>query len=81
VDVEKMYTTSRYTQTKTRELAKRLAKENNEQYVARGKKTIYQLVAYARRKGHDTIKIIEDNEKIATIEVDELGHWKWKRGD
>ena len=72
-----MYTTSRYTETKTRVLAKKLAMEHDEPYVARGKKTIQQLVAYARRKGEETINVVEDNGTIATIEIDELGRWNW----
>ena len=72
-----MYTTSRYSSVKTRELAKALAKENNEIYVARGKKTIEQLVEFARKKGEERIIVVDDNEKPATIEVDELGRWKW----
>ena len=75
-----MYTTSRYASMKTRELAKKLAEENKEIYMARGKKTIDQLAQFARKKGEHKITILEDQEtkpKIATITIDELGQWKW----
>lgn len=73
-----MFTTSRYSSTKTRELAKKLAIENKEIYVARGKKTIDQLVQLARKKGEEKIAVLEDNStKIAIITIDELGRWKW----
>ncbi|MFH1785728.1 MAG: hypothetical protein ABH842_04840 [Candidatus Micrarchaeota archaeon] len=71
-----MYTTSRYASIETREIAKKLAKENNELYVARGKKTIEQLVAFARRKGEEKINVVDGNGPV-TIEIDELGRWKW----
>lgn len=71
-----MYTTSRYAPVKTREVAKKLAKDNNELYIARGKKTIEQLVEFARKKGEEKINVVEGNE-TATIEIDELGRWKW----
>ncbi|MFH1520557.1 MAG: hypothetical protein ABID61_02850 [Candidatus Micrarchaeota archaeon] len=74
-----MYTTSRYSSIKTRELAKKLANENNEIYVARGKKTIDQLVQLARKKGEERITVLDENNPttFAIIEVDELGNWKW----
>lgn len=73
-----MFTTSRYSSTKTRELAKKLAIENKEIYVARGKKTIDQLVQLARKKGEEKITVLEDNSpKIAIITIDELGRWRW----
>ena len=76
-----MYTTSRYASTGTRELARSLAKENGEEYLSRGKKTIEQLAQLARKKGESQIKIVEEKEGnpsiIATLLIDELGHWKW----
>ncbi|VVC04834.1 Uncharacterised protein [Candidatus Bilamarchaeum dharawalense] len=79
-----MYTTSRYASTETRELAKKMAKEKEEPYTARGKKTIDQLVDFARRKGEENITVVEEHEKkpttFALIQIDELGRWKWKRG-
>lgn len=76
-----MFTTSRYSSTKTRELAKKLASESKEIYVARGKKTIDQLVQLARKKGDEKITVLEEQENkpttSAVILIDELGRWKW----
>lgn len=78
-----MYTTSRYSSTKTRELAKKLASENNEIYVARGKKTIDQMVQLARKKGEEKITVLEEQDNKSTtsavIVIDELGRWKWDK--
>jgi rRNA maturation protein Rpf1 len=76
-----MITTSRYVSKKTREFAKSLAREGNERYVARGKKTIDSLVDDARKKGEESIGVIEERGGEATllarIKVDERGRWSW----
>jgi rRNA maturation protein Rpf1 len=76
-----MITTSRYSSRKTREFAKKLAAEGAESYVARGKKTIDQIAAFARKKGEESIRVIEEKEdlphKIVLISVSETGLWKW----
>jgi len=76
-----LITTSRYPSAKTRSLAKRLADERGQRYLARGKRTIDSLVSYARRMGEDRIEIVEERDdepaRIAAIEVDETGRWRW----
>ena len=76
-----MITTSRYASLKTRTLAKSMADENGEIYVARGKKTIDALAAYARRVGEGRITLIEEKggiaHTLALIDVDARGGWSW----
>ncbi|MEW6722866.1 MAG: hypothetical protein AB1324_06395 [Candidatus Micrarchaeota archaeon] len=76
-----MYTTSRYASSATRRLAKEMAGEAGEAYVARGKKSLDSLAAQARRAGEDTIKVVEEKGglpfRIATAGVDALGRWRW----
>jgi rRNA maturation protein Rpf1 len=76
-----MYTTSRYSSKKTRDFAKKLAAGESVAYVARGKKTIDELVILARKNGEERIGIIEEKEdaphKLVTITVMETGRWEW----
>jgi len=76
-----MFTTSRYASESTRELARRMAKKNNEVFISRGKHTIAQLAGIARRKGEERISIIEEQGKkpslLATITIMETGEWRW----
>lgn len=76
-----MFTTSRYASKKTKDLALKMAKENKERFISRGKHTIAQLVELARRNGEEKIFVIEERKKqpavIVTIEVSELGEWRW----
>lgn len=76
-----MITTSRYASKETKTEAKKLSKINSQKYVARGKKTVEELVDLARRIGEESIQILEEHEKqpkkISIIKVDELGRWKW----
>ncbi len=76
-----MYTTSRYPSAETKDFAKRLAKRDKELYAARGKKTIEQLVSFARKKGEDRIRIVRESRKkpvsVSIVEIDETGGWKW----
>ncbi len=76
-----MYTTSRYASIKTREAAKAMALVAGEPFVCRGKKTIQQLATLARKSGEEHIHILEEKNdgpgKLAKIEVDALGRWKW----
>ena len=76
-----MITTSRYASKETKAEAKKLSKINSQKYVARGKKTVEELVELARRTGEESIQILEEQEKqpkkISIIKVDELGRWKW----
>jgi len=76
-----MYTTSRYASGETRKFARRLATRNREAYVARGKKTIAELAALARKTGEGSVVVVEERggkpAVLSTIRVDELGGWKW----
>ena len=73
-----MYTTSRYASEETRRLAREMASRAGEPYIARGKHTIDQLAALARRKGERLIHILrEGGARIAAVEVSETGAWKW----
>lgn len=76
-----MFTTSRYASVETRKLARKLAGKNKDSYVSRGKHTIAELAAIARKKGERNIVIIEERggkaALIATVEVNEKGEWKW----
>ena len=76
-----MITTSRYSSDKTRRLARMMAKESDDGYVARGKKTIDSLAEAARRKGDTWILIVEEHggeaAVIARIDIDEMGKWAW----
>jgi len=76
-----MFTTSRYASEKARKAARKMAKENNEPFVSRGKHTIAELADLARRKGEERICIIEERKKqpavVVTIKIDETGGWKW----
>lgn len=75
-----MFTTSRYASEETRLLARKMAGEKGEMFFARGKKTIAQLVAMARRLGEKEITIVEDSKppSLAVIAVSETGAWAWK---
>lgn len=76
-----MITTSRYASAKTRSLARRMAREKGQRYLARGKRSIDSLVSYARRMGEETVSVVEEKDgepaSIAVIEVDEKGRWRW----
>jgi rRNA maturation protein Rpf1 len=65
----------------TRSLARRMAAETSERYVARGKKTIEQLSELARKEGEESITVIEERggkaALAAVIRVDERGRWSW----
>ncbi len=66
-----MFTTSRYASIETRKKA-----SGHGYYVARGKKTIADLAAIARKKGYARIAIVGEN-KTSTIAVDEMGDWHY----
>ncbi len=76
-----MITTSRYSSEKTRRLAKSIAARLETFYVSRGKKSIDDIVDYARRKGESEIIVVEEEKGVpafvAVIEVSETGAWKW----
>jgi hypothetical protein len=77
-----LITTSRYASRQTRSLARSMAADSGERYVARGKKTISQLALLAHRIGDERIAVIEERGGLASVEaviaVDELGRWEWK---
>jgi len=76
-----MFTTSRYAGPGTRRRARELAEEAGEPFVARGKRTVEQLVALARKTGEERISILEERGKkpgtVAVIRVSETGKWEW----
>ncbi len=76
-----MITTSRYASSETRGMARRMAADSGDVSVARGKRTVEQLVSLARRKGEDRITIIEERDGkpsiAADIAIDEMGRWRW----
>ncbi len=76
-----MFTTSRYAGEETKKLARRLAKDNDELFLARGKRTIEELVSLARKKGEDKISVVEEEAgrpaKVCRIKVSETGKWRW----
>lgn len=78
-----MWTTSRYSSDETRRLCRKLADSSRSIYVARGKKTISELVGFARRKGEHSIMIVEEKEggpaEIKEITVFETGSWQWQK--
>lgn len=77
-----MYTTSRYASGQARTLAKRMAGEHGEKYVARGKKTVRELAESARRRGDGCVCIVSDGGRgaagLSCMEVLCDGGWKWK---
>ena len=74
-------TTSRYASLATRKSARELANAVKADYVARGKKTIQQLVEYAWKKGNDKLLVIEEKKDKAAIAsaiaIDHWGKWCW----
>jgi rRNA maturation protein Rpf1 len=74
-----MFTTSRYASVETKKLARTLAKENDELFLSRGKRTIEELVEFARKRGEAQISVVEDGNpaKVCRITVSETGKWKW----
>jgi rRNA maturation protein Rpf1 len=76
-----MITTSRYAGPETRRKAMAMAFEAGEPFVARGKRTIAQLVAMARKNGEERISIVEERggkpAGTAVMKVSETGKWEW----
>lgn len=75
-------TTSRYASLAVREAAAELARQNKAIYVARGKRTIRELVDFAWKRGHFSVLIVrEKKSKVAAvgeIAIDHWGNWSWK---
>ena len=76
-----MFTTSRYASRETRLLARRMAEEGRERYVARGKHTIASLAALCRKAGDAKLCVVEEKggkpRTVATIRIKETGEWEW----
>ena len=76
-----MFTTARYSSLYTRKFTKKIAEIFNVRYVARGKKTIYDIVESARKFGNARIVIIKEKNckpyAIDFIEVKEDLKWQW----
>ncbi len=70
-------TTSRYASRVTRDFAKKLKGE----YLARGKRTVHQLVDTAWKKGHNRILVVEEQRKkprfVIEVLINHWGKWKW----
>ena len=77
---ERIWTTGRYATAKTRRKAEELAASNNSKYVARGKKTIFELVDFARSEGVQWIMLVEQNAEQC-IEVLPMGNFRWVEQD
>jgi hypothetical protein len=73
---ERIWTTGRYATAKTRRKAEDLASSSNSKYVARGKKTVFELVDYARAEGVQWIMLVEQNAQQC-IEVLPMGNFRW----
>lgn len=76
-----MFTTSRYATVATRRLAKSMAADAGQVYIARGKKTIDELALEARRLGDGTLAVVEEHKGaasvIARISIGPDGSWAW----
>ena len=71
-----LVTTSRYVPVAVKKFALELSKKNKGTYLNRGKKTIEELVSYARTEGFDRIAIIS-SKKVEYIQVKSSG-WNWE---
>lgn len=74
-----LVTTSRYSPSALRGLAKAFAIAFGGAYFARGKKTMLSLVSEARKNGHSRICVAMPGT-LEFISVDELGNWEWLEG-
>lgn len=76
-----MLTTARYASPSIRLLTVQLAQTLGLVYMARGKKTVEQLAACARRKGYARMGIVHGKggkaEELELAAVDETGAWNW----
>ncbi|MBU0586108.1 hypothetical protein KJ780_01205 [Candidatus Micrarchaeota archaeon] len=71
-----LVTTARYSEKNVREFAKIFASSLNSKYIARGKKSIEELVRASRKLGENTLAIINSNEIwFASISA---SNWNWK---
>jgi hypothetical protein len=77
---DRIWTTGRYATAKTRKKAEELAGANNSKYVARGKKTVFELVDYARQNGAQWIMLVEQSANRC-IEVLPMGNFRWVETD
>jgi rRNA maturation protein Rpf1 len=78
---QELWSTCRYASLKTREAAKRLAQKHGSRYVSRGKKTISELSALARRLGFEGICLVfQKNESpfwVIQISILPSGEFHW----
>jgi len=79
-DDERIWTTGRYATARTKKKAEELAAKNHSRYLARGKRTVYELVDYARSEGVQWIMLVEQ-EAQQCIEVLPLGNFRWVEQD
>ncbi len=72
-----MITTSRYASSSLRTYARALSSILHTRYIARGKKTIDELVWFSRKIGDGRIIILKDPQTLEFISLDEIMKWKW----
>jgi len=75
-----IFTTSRYASDAIRKEAQMMAgKAKNGVLVARGKKTIADLIVFARKMGESRIMILKEgkNSGCSEIEISASGRWRW----
>ena len=76
-----MFTTCRYASKKTRELAKWFSSAFDQNYYARGKKTVSKFVELSRKIGDERVFIVKEKDGnpilLDVIEVYEDLKWKW----
>ncbi|GEM_PF-6111114 len=72
-----LVSTARYVSVTVKKFALTFAEENEGTYLNRGKKTIEEIVSYARNEGFDRIAIVSDSKKIEYITVKSSG-WNWE---
>ncbi len=63
-----MYTTSRYAKAETRKLAREMARRDDQQYISRGKKSLWDIADLARRIGDEEVLVLrQERGKLASI--------------
>lgn len=79
-----LLTTSRYASEETRRAARKLAASPGSRFVARGKKTVAELAALARKEGFERVDIMEERRgkpaSVSSMEILPSGKWRWVSG-
>lgn len=78
-----MYTTSRYANEATRQLARRLAAKSGQRYLSRGKRTIDDIAILARRLGEAFVYVVRQEKgkpfSVSVMEILGDGGFEWKK--